>query len=97
MWYYSTLQQYIVATPVTVVLRRGGWHAGCVAGHRAWRDSGEGSTREYEFFGVEGFSSIEALQGHMTRQREMGFTAHLEETTVIGTPWEPEVTPPDDS
>ena len=46
----------------------------------------EWSTPDFQFFGVEEYPSIQALQGHMARQREMGFMAHLEETYVVGTP-----------
>ena len=46
------------------------------------------STPEWHFFGVEEFPSIEALQKHIRNQQELGFTDYLEETFVVGTPWE---------
>jgi len=52
------------------------------------------STPDYEMFGVEEFPSIEALRQYMAALREMGFSQHMEETYVIGTPWESQ---PDDS
>lgn len=48
----------------------------------------EWSTAEYHVFGVEEYPSIEALQKHLANQREMGFLQHLEETYIVGTPWE---------
>ena len=48
------------------------------------------STAEYEFFGVEEYPHVEALSTHIATQREIGFSQHVDEKIVVGTPWEPE-------
>jgi len=49
------------------------------------------SSSQWEWFGMQEFPSIEALQKHIEEQREMGFLAHIEEEMhIVGTPWESE-------
>ena len=47
----------------------------------------EWSTADWQFFGVEEFPSIEALSKYIAALREIGFSQHVDETYVVGTPW----------
>ena len=48
------------------------------------------SSSQWEWFGMEEYPSIDALQKHIERQREMGFLTHIKGARLVGTPWESE-------
>jgi quinol monooxygenase YgiN len=51
------------------------------------------SSGQWQFFGVEEYPDIEALQKHVATQHEIGFSQHMEELDFLGSPMPPSASP----
>jgi len=47
------------------------------------------SSEQWQFFGVEEFPDIAAIQKHTTLLNELNWLRYIESTTVLGTEWQP--------
>jgi hypothetical protein len=82
-WYQlSEEEQESLLAKVEEARRRVGGKT-VVAGSSAW------SSEHCEWFGVEEFPDIEAVQKHAQELIEMDWYRHIDSMSVLGTEWEP--------